>query len=191
MAQANLDHVLQLIGWNAFASRHMPVVELFLFYTVPLSVLPPAMIYYAGITYGGHLLPALSIAQLENIGIVFYLTELAMTFVIAYFIQRLGEWVGIEPAFEDAYKLAIVVPAPLWVAPLFLFIPSFTLNLTTGAAALILSGMLIFYGTAPVLKIEDKGRAILLSGSILAAGMVAWAAMMYLTLLFWGYSTSF
>jgi hypothetical protein len=168
----------------------MSVLKLFLLYALPLSLVPPSMIYYAGMMYGGKLLPALTVTQLQGIGIVFYFAELAMTFVVAYATQRLGELVDIKPAFEDAYKLAVVVPTPLWLAPLFLFIPSFMLNLTVGAAALILSGMLIFYSVPPILKVEEKGHAMLLSGSILAAGMVAWAMMMYLTLLFWSIGTS-
>jgi len=168
----------------------MSVLRLCLLYAVPLSIVPPAMIYYAGVTYGGQLLPALSVTQLQGIGIVFYVTELAMTFLVAYAIRRLGEFVDIKPAFEDAYKLAVVTPMPLWLAPLFLFIPSFMLNLMAGAAALILSGMLIFYNVGSILKVEEKGHAMLLSGSILAAGMVVWVAMMFLTLLFWGYGTS-
>lgn len=190
MAQFDLHHIPHWMGWDTFTHTHMSVLRLCLLYAVPLSIVPPAMIYYAGVTYGGQLLPALSVAQLQGIGIVFYVTELAMTFLVAYAIRRLGELVDIKPAFEDAYKLAVVTPMPLWLAPLFLFIPSFMLNLMAGAAALILSGMLIFYNVGSILKVEEKGHAMLLSGTILAAGMVVWVAMMFLTLLFWGYGTS-
>jgi DMSO/TMAO reductase YedYZ heme-binding membrane subunit len=113
-----------------------------------------------------------------------------MTFLVAGVIPRLGELVDIKPAFADCYKLAVVVPTPLWIAPLFLFIPSFMLNLSIGAAALILSGILIFYCVPPILKVEEQGHAILLSGSILAVGMVAWVAMMYLTFLSWSFISS-
>jgi hypothetical protein len=191
MAQFHLPHMPHWAMWDTFTHSHMSVLKLFLRYTVPMSILPPAMIYYAGVTYGGEMLPALSATQLVSIGILFYIVELAMTFAVAYVIQQLGEWVQIKPAFEDSYKLAVVVPTPLWLAPLFLFIPSFMLNLTAGAAALILSGMLIYYSVPPILKVEEKGHAILLSGCILAAGMVAWALMMYLTLLFWSVGTTF
>jgi hypothetical protein len=169
---------------------HLSVLKMFLFYAVPLSVIPPAMIYYAGTMYGANILPAMEGVQLQTIGIVFFIVELAMTFLVAYFIQRLGEVIDIKPAFEDCYKLAVVVPTPLWLAPVFLFIPSFMLNLTTGAAALILSGILIFYTVPDILKVEEEGHAMLLSGSILAAGLVAWAAMMYLTLITWSFVTS-
>lgn len=187
MAQLHLPHLPQNVGWDTFTHTHMSVLKLFSVYALPLSLVPPAMIYYADTTYGGHLLPALSTLQLGFIGIVFFLAEVAMTFAVAYVIQRIAEVAEIKPAFEDAYKLAVVVPTPLWLAPLFLFIPSFLLNLAAGAAALILSAMLIYYAVPDVLKVEEKGHAILLSGSILASGLVAWVAMMFLTLITWNF----
>ncbi|HEY6020322.1 MAG TPA: YIP1 family protein [Candidatus Paceibacterota bacterium] len=190
MAQFHFPHIPQFAGWDALTRSHMSVLKMFFLYAVPLSLLPPVMIHYAGVTYGGHALPMLTELQLQTIGIVFFIAELAMTFLVAYAIQRMGEVIDIKPAFEDAYKLAIVVPTPLWLAPLFLFIPSVIINITIAAAALILSGMLIFYGVPAILKVHERGHAMLLSGSILAAGMVAWAAMMYLTLLSWSFVTS-
>ena len=50
--------------------------------------------------------------------------------------------------------------------------------------------MLIFYTVPSILKVEEEGHSVLLSGSILAAGMVAWAAMMYLTLVTWSFASS-
>lgn len=184
MAQTHIPHTGM---WDTFTHSHMSVLTLFLLYAVPLSVVPPAMIYYAGVTYGGHLLPALTTTQLEAIGVVFFIAELAMTFVVASVIRRLGDVIDIKPAFEDCYKLAVVVPTPLWLAPLFMFIPSFMVNLTVISLALIFSGMLIFYNVPSILKVEEKGHAILLSGSILAAGAVAWAMMMYIILLSWSF----
>ncbi len=190
MAQNNLSHMLRFEGWNTLARSHMSVLKLFFLYAFPLSLLPPVMIHYAGVTYGGHLLPMLNEMQLATIGIIFFMAELVMTFVVAFAIRRLGEVVDAKLAFEDCYKLAVVAPTPLWLAPIFLYIPSFMLNLTVGSAAMILSGMLIYYCVPAILKIEERGHAILLSGSILAAGMVAWAAMMYLTLITWSWVTS-
>jgi hypothetical protein len=50
--------------------------------------------------------------------------------------------------------------------------------------------MLIFYTVPSILKVEEEGHAILLSGSILAAGLVAWVAMMFLTLISWSFISS-
>ncbi len=191
MAQLHLPHMPHYERADTLMRSHMSVLKLFFLYALPLSVLPPVMLHFSGIAYGGHfILPILSETQLQVIGVIFFLAELAMTFLVAYIIQRLGELVDIKPAFEDAYKLAVVVPTPLWLASLFLFIPSFMLILTAGSAAMILSGMLIYYGVPTILNVEEKGHAILLSGSILAAGMVAWAVMMYFTFLSWDFVMS-
>src|SRR5512135_2622894 len=191
MAQLNLPPMPHMEAWNTLARSHISVLKMFFLYALPLSVLPPVMIHYAGITYGGQGgMPTLNELQLQTIGVVFFIAELAMTFLVAFIIQRLGEMVEIKPSYEDAYKLAVLAPTPLWLAPLFLFIPSFILNLAVGSAALILSAVLIFFGVPDILKVEERGHAILLSGSILAVGLVAWVAMMILTLVSWSWITS-
>ena len=193
MAQLNLPHMPHFEIWDTFSKSHISVLRLFLLYTVPLSVIPPAMLYYASVAYRERLLPvlpALNHMQLQTIGIVFFLAELVMTFVVAWVVQRLGSVIDIRPAFEDAYKLAVVVPTPLWLAPLFLFVPSFMLNLTVASIALMFSGMLIFYAVPAILKVEERGHAMLLSACILPVGAVAWAAMLYLTLITWSMVTS-
>jgi len=71
---------------------------MFFLYAVPLSLLPPVMLHFSGIAYGGRfLLPTLSEMQLQFISLVFFVAELAMTFLVAYVIQRLGELVDISP----------------------------------------------------------------------------------------------
>lgn len=188
MPKLHLPHMSPSSGWATLTRTHISVLKLFLLYAVPLSLLPPVMLYYAGVTYGGKLLPLLSSTQLPMIGAVFFLAEVAMTFLVAYIVQRLTEWVVVsKPAFEDAYKLAVVVPTPLWLASLFLAIPSLMLIVTAVAVALILSATLIHYAVPAILKIEDKVQASMLFGLILATGMVAWALMLYLTLLTWNY----
>jgi len=192
MPKVQVPHAPHFVGWDTLTHSHLSVAQMFMLFALPLSLVPPVMIYYAGKTYGGHMLPLLSDAHLTSISILFFIAELVMTFVVAYIIQWLGDWVGEKPAFADCYKLAVVAPIPLWLAPLFLFIPSFTLNLTIASLALVASGVLVFYGTPSILRIEEEkveGATVLLAGSILAVAMVAWAVMMYLTLLSWSFIT--
>ncbi len=188
MAQLHLPHTPFEEMWDTFTHAHMSVLKLFFLWALPLSIVPPAMFYYAAVTYGSQLLQ-LTETQLLTVVLLFFIVELAMTFIVATLIQYTGRVIDIAPDFEDAYKLAVVVPTPLWLAPLFLFIPSFILNITVAALALVLSGLLIFYNVPPILKAEEKEH-VLLSGSILAVGMVAWAVLMYITLLSWGWITN-
>ncbi len=191
MFQLHLPQMPHFEGLETISRSHIPVLRMFFFYAVPLSALPPAMLYYSGVAYSENsLLPILNETQLALIGIAFFLTELVMTVLVAYIVQRLGKLVDINASFEQAYKLAVVVPTPLWLTSLFLFIPSLILNITAGSVAMIISGALIYRCVPSILKIDEKGHAILLSGSILSAGMVAWAAMMYLTLITWNWVSS-
>lgn len=183
-------HFPEFHGLDFVARSHLSVAKMFFLYALPLSVIPPLMIYYAGASYAGDLLPSLSKSQLQTIGVVFFLVELIMVFTVAWIIQRLGEVIDIHPSYEDSFKLAITAPTPLWLAPLALFIPSFMVNLTVGALAILAAGSLIYYGVSAIFKIEEKGHAMLLSGTIYATGLVAWAAMMYLTLITWSMVTS-
>lgn len=183
-------HFPHFHGWDYLTRSHMPVARMFLLYALPLSLIPPLMIYYAGTSYGGELLPEFTRVQLQSIGVVFFLAETAMLFLMAMVVRRLGEVIDIKPSYEDTFKLAVIAPTPLWLAPLAMFIPSFAVNLTVGALAILATGTLIYFAVPVIFKIEEKGRAVMLSGTIYAAGLVAWAAMMYLTLITWSMVTS-
>lgn len=183
-------HLPHFHGVDDLAQRHVPVLRLYLLYALPLSLVPPLMFFIAGINYSGDMLPSLSRPQLETIGAVFFIVETAMLFLVAAVIQRLCRVIDLQPDFEDAFKLAAIAPTPLWLAPLFLFIPSFTLNLTVLVLALVTAGAVIYRGAPAIFRIDDQGQAMLLSGTIFAAGLIAWAAMMYLTLLTWSAVTS-
>ncbi|MDR3391717.1 MAG: YIP1 family protein [Sulfuriferula sp.] len=196
--------------------HHFPTVTMFLFYVLPLSVIAPLMFYYAGTHHNIVILSDLDPNQLSMIGMVFFTAELIMTFVLAGFIEWLGNATskivhtqyemlnyptpkitsaGVEHThhkvdFRDAYTLAAIAPTPLWLVSLALFVPSFTFVATLGVIALALS-LYILYSAAPsILKIEGQGEGALMGWVLLSAGMVGWALMMYLTLITWAYTTS-
>ena len=90
MQELHKHQMSELVGWETFSHAHLSASKLFLLYALPMSIVPPAMLYYAGITYGGHLLPALNPMQLQSLGAVLFLAELVMTFVVAFVIQHLA-----------------------------------------------------------------------------------------------------
>ncbi len=195
---------------------HVQTVSMFAFFVLPLSAIAPLMFYYAGTHNSIALLSTLTSNQLAFISTVFFVAELAMTFILAGFIEWLGnatfriihtrydmlnyptpetpspgtllELRKVE--FRDAYTLAAIAPVPLWLVSLALFIPSFAIVATLGMLALGLS-MYILYSAAPaILKIEGKGEGVLMGWVLLSTGMVGGAAMMYLTFISWAYITS-
>ena len=173
-------------GWNWLMRIHPSVTRLYLFYTVPLSLIPPAMLFYAWHAYQHTLLTEISMNQALLTCIFFILVELAIVPIMGAVIQRIGQIADLDLPYQDAFALATIVPTPLWIAPLFLFFPSMLLNVVVLAVALFGSGMLIYQGVTKVFHVDDEGKSMLLAGSVIAAGLVAWVAMMVLTFVIWG-----
>lgn len=174
-------------GWTDLVRLHPSAAKMYLLYVVPMSLIPPAMIYYSGMKYGGLLVLDMTGDQLLIIASIFLLAELIMVPFMGWIIQRLGEVIDMHPDYHDAFMLAAVAPTPLWLAPVFLFIPSLMLNLCIMALALVASAALIFHGVHAVFRLEDKGQSFLMAGSVYAAGLVAWVFLMVLTLVTWNY----
>lgn len=201
-------HFPRFHGWDYLARSRLSVATLFFSYVLPMSFIPPLMLYYAGTAYHENLPPMLSLtaSQLEILGGVLFVAELAGVFLMAGAIefmantelkvlhsqQKLLEYPAETPrvAHHDAFMLAAVAPTPLWLAPLALFIPNFMINATIGALALLAAVLILYNATPAILKLDEKGEGALLRYMMVTGGMVAWAAMMYLTLITWSLVTS-
>ena len=168
-------------GWVWLMRVHPSVFTMYLFYAAPLSLLPPAMLLYAA-RAGDTMLGNLSMNEAWRLATLFYIAELIMVPLMAAIIQQIGNAVRKRPDFHDAFAFAAVAPTPLWLSALALFVPSQAFNALATLVALFAAGVLIYEGTRRVFALEDDTSAPLLTGSILAAGLVAWAALMGLAL---------
>jgi len=178
-------------GWTWLMTVHPAVVKMFFFYVVPMALLPAAMLLYAADAYVGlAILGNLTMDEAWMLAALFFIAELLMVPLMAVVIQRIGEIVKEVPDFHDAFAFAAVTPTPLWLSSLALFIPSLTINGLATATALLLSGLMIYEGSYRVFRLEDEGKSMLLAGSILAAGLVAWVCLMGLALVSWGWAVS-
>jgi hypothetical protein len=175
-------------GWSWLMRVHPAVIRMYAFYVVPLSLLPAAMLLYAANTYGGRMmLGNISMDEAWLLAALFFLAELLMVPLMAWAIQRIGRIVEAPPDFHDAFVFAAVVPTPLWLSSVALFVPSLIINGLATVIALCLSGLLIYEGTYRVFRLADESKSLLLAGSILAAGLVAWVSLMGLALVSWGW----
>jgi hypothetical protein len=178
-------------GWSWLMRVHPAVIRMYAFYVVPLSLLPAAMLLYAADTYGGRMmLGNISMDEAWLLAALFFLAELLMVPLMAWAIQRIGRIVEAPPDFHDAFVFAAVVPTPLWLSSVALFVPSLIINGLATVIALCLSGLLIYEGTYRVFRLADESKSLLLAGSILAAGLVAWVSLMGLALVSWGWTVS-
>lgn len=175
-------------GWAWLTRVHPSVAKMTIFYVLPMSLLAAAMLLYGAITYGGTAVGNLSLRGAGVLTAAFLVAELVAVPIMGAVIQRIGDLVDSRPAYHDAFAFAAVVPTPLWLSSLALFIPNLAVSAVAMALALFASGLLIFEGTQRVFQQEDEGHSLLLSGAVLAAGLVAWVLMMGLAFVTWGWA---
>lgn len=169
-------------GWSDLARIHPSVTRMFLFYVVPMSLIPPVMYAYAELFHPGVIFPLvepnLSVTEATLVGVTFFLAELAMVALMAVFIRQMGDSDALRPSYEDAFTLAAVAPTPLWLSSLALFVPSMSFNVAVAGIAWIGSAALIRHGVRPLFRLDDPDRAHHLANSITFTGVVAWIALM-------------
>jgi len=173
-------------GWHWLMGVHPSVTRLYLLYVVPLSVIPPVMLLYAWYAYRQTLLTEVSLSQALLMCVILFLVELAAVPAMGAVFQRIGEIADVQLPYRDAFALAAVAPTPLWLAPLSLLVPSLLVNVVILALALAASGLLIYRGVPRVFHVDDASMAMLLAGSLIAAGLVAWVGTMVLAFVIWG-----
>ena len=173
-------------GWNWLMRIHPSVGKMYLAYVVPMSLIPPAMLLYAWRTYSNAPLLEISANQALFLAAVFFVSELAMVPIMGRVIQSIGEIADAHPPYHDAFALAAVVPTPLWLAPVALFVPSLVFNIVVMMLAIAGATALIYQGVNRIFKLPDEGHSLLVAGTVLAAGLIAWVAMMVLAFVSWG-----
>ena len=173
-------------GWDWLMRIHPSVARMYLAYVVPMSIIPPAMLFYASRTYTDIPLLQISADKALFIAIVFFVTELVMVPIMGRVVQSIGNVADAHPPYHDAFALAAVVPTPLWLAPLALFVPNLYFAMVVMLFALGASAALIYQGVDRVFDLTDEGKTLLVAGSVFAAGLVAWVSMMGLAFVTWG-----
>jgi hypothetical protein len=173
-------------GWDWLKRIHPSVAKLYFLYVIPMSLIPPAMLLYAWRTYGGPPRPEITVGEAWVLAVVFFTAELVMVPIMGRVLQMIGQVVDASPSYQDAFTLAAVVPTPLWLAPVALFVPSLVFNILMMLLALACAAVLIFQGVDRTYDLNDEGHSLLLGGSVCAAGLVAWVIMLVLAFVTWG-----
>lgn len=173
-------------GWDWLVRIHPSVSRMYFGYVLPMSLIPPAMLVYGWRTYGDAQSIQITLNQALFLAAVFFVTELVVVPIMGRVLQKIGEVADSHPSYQDAFALAAVVPTPLWLAPIALFVPSLIFSILVMLLALACSAALIYQGVDRVYHVQEEGQSLLLAGTVLAAGLVAWVIMMVLAFVSWG-----
>lgn len=165
-------------AWLMLSRLHLPLLGLFLKLVLPLSLLPPLMLYYAGTHHGDAFIPGFSARDWGSIAAIFLVAELVTVGAMGRYIQWIARLNGVAADRTSAYLLAFIAPIPLWLSSLALLVPYFFFAAAIGLVAFAISCRLIYHGAAVLLRVREDLVAGAIAYGIMAGGLVAWALLL-------------
>lgn len=173
-------------GWEELIASKPTMHRLFLLHVLPFSLIPPVMIYIVGQSHTILFFDLLPGSKLLLVSVILFFIQLVVVPVMASILRQLAEIADSHPTYREAFVLAAVAPTPLWMAPIFLFVPDIIVNMGITSLAMMASAGFIYYGIPTVFKVKEQGHVYLLFGAILMAGATAWGFLMVSTFVIWG-----
>ncbi|MBI2961506.1 MAG: DUF1282 family protein [Betaproteobacteria bacterium] len=169
-------------AWPELGRVDSTVAKTFSFLVVPLSLLPPPMIYWAGTHYGDAFVEGFSGKPWATIAAVFFLCEIASVTFMGWLIKQVAFAWNRHVSDRNAYVVAAVAAIPVWISSLGLLVPSLAFNVAVSVAALALSCALVFQGVRSYCRIGDEHieHAIDITRLVFGAGLGAWGFLILL-----------
>jgi hypothetical protein len=165
-------------GWEELARIRSPLTRVLLRLVVPLSLLPPAMVYYAGTYHGEAFMAGFGAKPWLPVAIAFLLANWATVGAMGWVIRAIAAGNGLRCRSRDAYLLAMLSPIPLWLSSLTLVVPSFTLAAGVTLVALAASTAITYHGVRSLCRADEEVVAASVTHGIVAVGLIAWALLL-------------
>lgn len=170
-------------GWDDLIRVHPSVARLFSLLVFPLSLLPPAMIYYAGGRYGEVFVPGVSPEQWHTASGIFFIAELLTVPLMAWLIHLVCKINDVATDYHACFTLAALAPIPLWLSSLVLFVPNLFVAVVVGGLALLCSVGLIYHGVYALFHLREDVQALQMATVIAGVGLFVWLLLMQIVLI--------
>src|SRR5690554_2509902 len=146
---------------------------------VPMSFLPPVLLYYAGTHYGDSFISGFADKEWRFITTILFLAELLTFFVMGWLIKAVLDGHQLRVEYPDAYLLAAIAPLPLWLSSLALLVPVLAVSVAAVALGMFLSCALIYQGVRSLCQRTDNDVvAMSATYTVMAASLLAWGILM-------------
>lgn len=170
-------------GWKELAAAAPSARKLFLMLVLPISLIPPVMLEYAGDHIGPLLFQDAPERAWSTAALVFLVAELLTVPLMAWVVKSIAESKGVECTYRDTFMLAAIAPVPMWLSSLVLFSEQLPLVAITLALGVGSWAVLIFRGVKSVLKVEESLIAVDIAYTVTALGLVIWVVAIMLGLI--------
>ena len=172
-------------SWSELQQKNLSIPLLAWLLVVPLSFIPPVLMYYAGTHYGDNFLPGFADKDWRFITTTLFLAELLTFFVMGWLIHSVLEGHKVSVSYHDAYLVAAIAPLPLWLSALALLVPVLLFNVLVVAIAQALSIALVYRGCNALSGAAGNEMASMSATyTIIAAAFLAWVLLL---VIIWAY----
>lgn len=165
-------------GWPELAKSHPGLLKVFALLVLPLSLLPPAMLYFAGTHYPEMFLNRGGVTAWADFAVIFFLAEMGTFLAMGWLIKQVSEANALTIDYHDAYLLAAIAPVPLWLSSLGLLVPSLAFNAVLSLVAMGISCGLIYHGVEGLCRTREGVTAAGIVQIVIGAGLIGWALLL-------------
>lgn len=164
-------------GWPELARRPPRILDVFVRLVLPLSLLPPAMLYFAGTRYAEVLGPTMRQRDWATVAGILLVAEIATFFITGWLIKEVAT--THDPAIDrhGAYLLAAIALVPMWFSSLALLVPDPVFNGVASLSALVLSCALLYQGVRAFDRSHDEFVAAGIVQIVVGAVLIGWALL--------------
>ncbi len=165
--------------WRELKGMNLSIPFLAWVIVVPMSFLPPVLLYYAGTHYGDSFINGFADKEWRFITTILFLAELLTFFVMGWLIKAVLDGHQLQIEYPDAYLLAAIAPLPLWLSSLALLVPVLAVSVIAVFAGMFLSCALIYQGVRSLCQRTDNDVvAMSATYTVMAASLTAWGVLM-------------
>lgn len=165
--------------WRELKGMNLSIPFLAWVIVVPMSFLPPVLLYYAGTHYGDSFINGFADKEWRFITTILFLAELLTFFVMGWLIKAVLDGHQLQIEYPDAYLLAAIAPLPLWLSSLALLVPVLAVSVIAMFAGMFLSCALIYQGVRSLCQRTDNDVvAMSATYTVMAASLTAWGILM-------------
>lgn len=162
-------------GWPELLRARPGWRRLFFQLVLPLSLLPPAVLYLAGTGHpgafgaGGHPWSALCVVVL--------LAEFASIVAAGRLFRQIAGAHGLVLGRRDARLLAALAPLPIWASAAGVALPGVAAPLAVSLAGLVLTCGIAYHGLVAICRPRDAIVAAAVVHVVSGVGLAAWAIL--------------
>lgn len=161
-------------GWDKVGVIHPSVLRTFLLLVLPFSLIPPAMLLYAGSHHASVYLMDATFSRWQEVALVFLIAELLTVPLMGWILKNIASVHKMSVDFKDTFLLAAIVAVPMWLSSLGLAIPNLWAMIGVVVLGFLAAVSLLYRGTYSILKMDEQIEAQSMSFAAFSVGAIVW-----------------